>query len=114
MPQRLTIEVELKLGPNMNSYADSLATARDEIRAFALTEEGRKWDSAWYDQIFSLVEKAHSQTRDEGAERYLDMLLHAIVDSGPLGKAFAPSIDQAAEAMQRKRKRVFQDRRSHE
>ena len=98
----------------MNSYAKSLAIAPQEIRAFAVTAEGQKWDSAWYNQILVLVAKAYSQTNDEEAEHYLDLLLHAIVDSGPVGKGFAPSIGQAADAMQRKRKRVVQARSAHE
>jgi hypothetical protein len=95
----------------MNSYAPHLAPALDQIRAFAVTEEGKKWDSQWYEQIADLTEKTKTASTDEEAERYLDMLLWCIVDSGPLGKDFAPSIDIAADAMQRKRKRGFKERR---
>jgi hypothetical protein len=95
----------------VNSYAQHLTDAVAEIRAFATTDEGRKCDSQWYEQIESLVGKVCAQTADEEAERYLDMLMWCIVDSGPLGQGFAPSIDRAADAMQRKRKRAFKERR---
>jgi hypothetical protein len=96
----------------MNSYAQHLAPAAEEIRTFAATEEGRKWDSQWYQQIEDLTGKTKAAPTDEAAERYLDMLLWCIVDSGPLGKGFAPSIDRAADAMQRKRKKQFKERRA--
>src|SRR5437764_15308848 len=95
----------------MNSYTQPLALAVEEIRSFVASEEGKKWDSQWYQQIQDLTEKTKAAQTDEQAERYLDMLLWCIVDSGPLGKGFAPSIDIAADAMQRKRKRQFKDRR---
>jgi hypothetical protein len=95
----------------MNSYSQHLAVAAEEIQAFAATEEGRKWDSPWYRQIADLTEKTKAAPTDEEAERYLDMLLWCIVDSGPLGKGFAPSIEVAADAMQRKRKKGFKERR---
>lgn len=95
----------------MNSYGQHLANATEEVRAFAATEEGRKWETKWYDQIVSLVDEVRAQPTDEEAERCLDMLMWAIVDSGPLGKGFAPSIGRAADAMQRKRKRQFKNRR---
>jgi hypothetical protein len=31
----------------MNPYADFLAAAAGEIRAFASSEDGRGWDSQW-------------------------------------------------------------------
>lgn len=95
----------------MNSYTKSLMNAIKEIHDFAETDEGKKWDKHWYEQIIALVEKIKIQNTDEQAERYLDMLLHGIVDSGPLGKGFAPSIDAAAGAMQIKRKKAFKEKR---
>ena len=95
----------------MNSYAQYLVPAADEIRAFGATEEGRKRDSQWYQQVADLAEKTKAAPTDEEAERYLDMLLWCVVDSGPVGKDFAPSIDIAADAMQRKRKKGFKERR---
>ena len=95
----------------MNSYSQHLVNAVAEIRAFASSDAGRKYDSQWYEQIESLIGKVCAQTTDEEAERYLDMLMWCIVDSGPLGEGFAPSIDRAADAMQRKRKRGFKERR---
>ena len=94
----------------MNSYLKYLETSADEIRAFAAGEEGKQCDSEWYRQIFDLTEKTRIAPTDEDAERYLDMLLWCIVDSGP-NKGFAPSIDIAADAMQRKRKKQFKERR---
>jgi hypothetical protein len=95
----------------MNSYVQRLEPAKEEILAFAASEDGKKWDAAWYSTIEDLVEKARGAASDEAAERYLDMLLWCIVDSGPLKKEFAPSIDRAADAMQRKRKKAFKARR---
>lgn len=95
----------------MNSYAQHLEPAIREVRAFAASEEGKKWDLQWYSTIEDLIAKTRSAETEDGAERYLDMLLWCIVDSGPLGKGFAPSIDVAADAMQRKRKRQFKERR---
>ena len=95
----------------MNLYTQHLVGTVEEIRAFASSDEGRKYDAQWYDQIESLVSKVCIQSSDEEAERYLDMLMWCIVDSGPLGKGFAPSIDRAADAMQRKRKRAFKKKR---
>jgi len=95
----------------MNPYADILSTAAEEIRAFAATEEGRRWESQWYDRVLSLVDKVRIQPTTSEAERYLDMVMWAIVDSGPLGKGFGPSIDRAADAMQRRRKQEFKERR---
>lgn len=95
----------------MNSYSKTLSPAFGEIDSFQKTEEGKKWDAGWYQRIQDLVTKTKEEKTDEGAERYLDMVLHCIVDSGPLGKGFAPSIDQAADAMQRKRKSQFKARR---
>ncbi|OIR01848.1 hypothetical protein GALL_161500 [mine drainage metagenome] len=94
----------------MNSYAQYLARAAEEIRIFAASKDGSQWGSQWYEQISDLTEKTRAASTDEAAERYLDMLLWCIVDSGPLGKGFAPSIDIAADAMQRKRKRQFKER----
>ena len=95
----------------MNSYTKYLETSAEEIRAFAAGEEGKQCDSEWYQQIIDLAEKTCIAPTDDEAERYLDMLLWCIVDSGPLGKGFAPSIDIAADAMQRKRKKQFKERR---
>ena len=95
----------------MNSYSMYLRQAREEIRIFAASEVGRNRDALWYASIEDLVGKTDSAASDDAAERYLDMLLWCIVDSGPLGKEFAPSIDRAADAMQRKRKAAFKAQR---
>ena len=88
----------------MNSYADILAKAEEEVREFALAEKGAQWDARWYDQICDLVRRIRTQESNDDAERLIDMLMWSIVDSGPLGCGFAPSIDRAADAMQRRRK----------
>jgi hypothetical protein len=94
----------------MNSYASLLSPAKSEIEQFAVGIHGGQCPPEWYRQIIDLVQKTKGASTDEAAERYLDMLLWCIVDSGPLGKGFAPSVDIAADAMQRKRKRQFKER----
>lgn len=95
----------------MNSYTGILAVAEDEVREFATSDDGAAWSAKWYDQVSDLIWRIKEQTKDDEAERLLDMLMWMIVDSGPLGKGFGRSIDQAAEAMQRKRKRAHIKRR---
>lgn len=93
----------------MNSYTRHLDPAKAEILRFAASEEGDRWPASSYEQLIDLVEKTQNAPTDEAAERYLDMLLWSIVDSGPL--EISPSVDIAAEAMQRKRKRLFRENR---
>ena len=95
----------------MNSYTGILAGAEDEVREFANSDDGAPWDAKWYKGVSDLVRRIREQSTDEEAERLLDMLMWMIVDSGPLGKGFGRSIDQAADAMQRKRKRAHIERR---
>lgn len=95
----------------MNTYTSILAGAEDEIREFVNSDDGALWDAKWYDRVSDLVRRIREQSTDEEAERLLDMLMRMIVDSGPLGKGFGRSIDQAADAMQRKRKRAHVTRR---
>jgi hypothetical protein len=95
----------------MNSYARHLEPAIIEIRAFAATEEGRKWDSQWYAHIEDLVARTKSAGTEEAAESLLDVLVRYIVDSGPIGKSFAPSVDTALAALQAKRKHQSRKRR---
>jgi hypothetical protein len=96
----------------MNSYADILADAEEEVREFALTKNGAQWNNQWYDQICDLVRRIRTQESNDDAERLIDMLMWSVVDSGPLGCGFAPSIDRAADAMQRRRKRAHIERRT--
>ena len=95
----------------MNRYALLLADTEAEIDAFVSGPHGAQCDASWYSDIKDLVRKVAAAPSDPEAERYLDMLCWCIVDSGPLGKGFAPSIDTAADAMQRKRKQEFKERR---
>jgi hypothetical protein len=85
--------------------------ALGEVRAFSSSDEGARWELQWYQQITDLIEKAETAPTDEEAERYLDMLLWYIVDSGPVRKGFSPSIEKAADAMQRRRKKHFKSLR---
>lgn len=96
----------------MNSYTDILANAEHEVREFAQTEKGLQWDTEWYDQICELARRIRIQESNDDAERLMDMMMWSIVDSGPLGCGFAPSIDRAADAMQRRRKRAHIARRT--
>ena len=95
----------------MNSYSQHLATAVEEIRAFADSDEGKACEPRFYQQMIELTESVKSARSDEEAERFLDMLLWCVVESVPPKKNFAPSIDIAAAAMQRKRKAEFKRRR---
>lgn len=95
----------------MNSYADILANAEQEVWVFALSEKGTQWDAQWYDRICELVGRIRTQESNDEAERLIDMLMWSIVDSGALACGFAPSIDRVADAMQRRRKRAHIDRR---
>jgi hypothetical protein len=78
----------------------------DEIRTFAVSGEGRHWDSQWYDRIAYLVESAIKQQTDEEAEQLLGSLIRMIADSGPLGDRFVPSLYQAVDVMRRKQGRT--------
>ena len=86
----------------MNMYAQYLAGTVDELRAFAATDEGRQWDSSWYDGVADLVDSVIEQNTDEEAENLLGMLMRRVVDSGPLIDRLAPSLQKAVDAMQRK------------
>jgi hypothetical protein len=96
----------------VNAYSKTLAGAANELRAFAGTEAGSSWDSVWYDRLIALTTKTIDAPTDADAERYLDMVLWHIVDSGPLAAPCSSSISAAAEAMQRRRKRRFIDSRN--
>ena len=101
------------VSPNsVNAYTNILASVPREVLAFADTESGQRWDAGWYRRVLDLSQKAADAPTELEAERYLDMLLWCIVDSGPVGVGFAPSIDSAADAMQRLRKRAFIDRKT--
>ena len=83
----------------MNPYTKLLNTSLREIEEFSKTEKGKEWDSEWYTRIKDLVVKAAKEMNQEQAEELMDMISWIIVDSGPLGCAFSPSIDNAQEAL---------------
>jgi hypothetical protein len=96
----------------VNAYTNILASAPQEIQAFAVTQSGQQWDAGWYQSVLDLTQKAADAATEPEAEQYLDMLIWCIVDSGPVGVGFAPFIGAAADAMQRRRKRAFTDRKT--
>ena len=96
----------------VNAYSKTLAGAANELRAFAGTDAGRSWDSAWYHRLIDLTSKTIDAPTDADAERYLDMVLWYFVDSGPLVAPCSPAISAAADAMLRRRKRRFIDSRN--
>lgn len=49
----------------MNSYAQYLAGATEEVRQFAATEAGRKWDGQWYERVVSLIDNVCAQVTDD-------------------------------------------------
>ena len=88
----------------MNPYTELLKASLEEIDQFSRSEDGYEWKQEWYNQLKALVTKAANESRQERAEELMDMISWSIVDSGPLGKGFAPSIDQAQEALIKVRK----------
>ena len=89
----------------MNPYTKLLNSSLAEIDEFSLSEKGRQWDSLWYGQIKELIAKAALEPNQDRAEELMDMVSWCIVDSGPIGCDFAPSINQAQEALIKERRR---------
>ncbi len=83
----------------MNQYSKLLQKSLKEIDIFSQSENGDNWSTDWYVNIKILVINASTENDQERAEELLDMVTWSIVDSGPLGCDFAPSIDQAQEAL---------------
>ena len=83
----------------MNPYTELLKTSLSEIDEFSKTEKGKGWNKYWYKSIKELVVKAAEEKNQDRAEEIMDMVSWVIVDSGPLGCGFAPSIDKAQEAL---------------
>jgi hypothetical protein len=83
----------------MNSYSELLKVSLTEIDEFALSEKGSDWDAAWYSQLKELVFRAARESSQDRAEELMDMVSWCVVDSGPIGCGFAPSINQAQEAL---------------
>ena len=91
----------------MNPYASVLQAAPDEVAKFRQSDDGNGFEDPWFDQILDLIEKARLAKTAPDAERYLDMLLWSIVDSGPLTTGLSDSVEQAARTMQPLRNRRF-------
>lgn len=98
----------------MNSYSAILEPARREIDDFANSSKADHWDGAWFDSLKQRIDRVISAPDDATAEQGLDAIGWIIVDSGPLGDGFGPSIDKALDAMQRARKRRFKTKREAE
>lgn len=95
----------------MNRYTPLLHNTDAEIESFASGPDGALCGSSWYSEVKRLVQRVKEAQDDLEAEKFLDMVLWSIVDNGPLGRGFSPSIELAADAMQRKRKREFKELR---
>lgn len=83
----------------MNPYTEMLKASLSEIDEFSKTEKGKEWNDDWYKRIKELIVKAAEEKDQDRAEELMDMVMWGIVDSGPLGCGFAPSIDKAQEAL---------------
>ena len=101
-------------GKEMNSYSDILKPAKTEVDDFATSPKGKSWDDDWFESLKRRIEIAIEAPDDSVAENQLDAIGWIIVDSGPLGEGFVPSIDKALDAMQRARKRRFKAKREAE
>ena len=88
----------LGLYRKMNPYTKFLRNALGEIDVFSKTQKGKEWNGDWYKRIKELVTKAADENQ-ERAEEYIDMISWYVVDSGPIGCRFAPSIDKAQGAI---------------
>jgi hypothetical protein len=98
----------------MNSYSGILEPAKREIDEFATGSKAAHWDDAWFVALKQRIDRVISAPDDASAEQGLDAIGWIIVDSGPLGEGFGPSIDKALDAMQRARKRRFKTKREAE
>ena len=83
----------------MNPYTKLLKASLSEIDDFSKTQKGKEWNDSWYKRTKVLVEKAAEEESQDRAEELMDMISWCIVDSGPLGSGFVPSIDKAQEAL---------------
>ena len=98
----------------MNSYSAILEPARREIDEFATGPKADHWDDAWFNMLKQQIDGVISAPDDATAEQCLDAVGWIIVDSGPIGEGFRPSIDKALDAKQRARKRRFKTKREAE
>lgn len=98
----------------MNSYSAILEPAKREIDEFAAGPKAVHWDDDWFDTLKQRIDRVIAARDDAAAEQELDAIGWIIVDSGPIGEGFGPSIDKALDAMQRARKRRFKAKRQAE
>jgi hypothetical protein len=94
----------------MNPYSELLKISLSEIDEFTLSEKGSEWDLGWYSQLKELVANAAQESSQDRAEELMDMVSWCIVDSGPIGCGFAPSINQAQEVLIKVRRKREIDR----
>jgi hypothetical protein len=60
---------------------------------------GRVWGSTWYEDLKRLVLRTASESDTQRAEELLDMVSWSIVDTGPAGGEFCPSINLAQDML---------------
>ncbi len=110
----------------MSQFSDLLQKAAVEVRHYCETSPnvrkfGRDWllslahdmevasllesDGDWLLSLAHDMEVASLLESDGDIERAIDALAYAITDSGPLAEPFAPSFNEALDALQRRRKR---------
>ena len=90
----------------MNQFSKLLHNAAAEVRAFCSTSpEASQFGTDWLLSLAEQLEAASRLESDADVERRIDALLYMITDSGPLTAEFAPSFNQVADALQRRRKR---------
>jgi hypothetical protein len=91
----------------MNQFSDLLQKAAAEVRHYCATSPNAR--EFGEDRLLLLahdMEAASALTNDADVERAIDAILYWITDWGPLTEKFAPSFDQAADALYRRRKRA--------
>jgi len=90
----------------MSKVSDLLHKAAAEVRHYCGTSPNvRKFGRDWLLSLAHDMEVASLLKSDADIERAIDALAYAITDSGPLAEPFAPSFNEALDALQRRRKR---------
>jgi hypothetical protein len=82
-----------------NRFTTLLNNSIREMDEFADTDAGRAWESTWYEDLKRLVLRAASENDTQRAEELLDMVSWSIVDTGPAGGEFCPSINLAQDML---------------
>ena len=90
----------------MSQFSHLLRKAADEVRDYCRTSpDAASFGIEWLQSLAQRMEAASSFDSDAAIEREMDALAYSIIDSGPLTGQFAPSFNQALDALQRLRKR---------